>query len=183
MDQRQQEISELFSLWFLKLIIWPYMFDSSFCFSTRLKKNTLDTLFCISDWYPRLTLVSIGFGLRALFFSVQFPISRLPEGSYLSVLLVVRQQTLASFNEKATKLFSCLAVGLRQVCKPILCSPGRWNVSLGRNSEHLDRHVLVRILPGHSFLIFINSSKRFIREKFPLLFMAGYIMKRKAMFK
>lgn len=59
-------------------------------FFYEIKKNTLDTLFCISDWCPRLTLVSIGFGLRALFFSVQFPISRLPEGSYLSVLLVVR---------------------------------------------------------------------------------------------
>lgn len=73
MDQQEQEISELFSLWFLKLIIWPYMLESSFCFSTRLKKKkTLDTLFCISDWYPTLILVSIGFGLRALFFLYNF---------------------------------------------------------------------------------------------------------------
>lgn len=81
-------------------------------FFCEILKNPLDTRFCISDWYPTLTLVSIGFGIRALF-SVQFPISRITEGSHFSVLLVVRQWTLASFNEKATKLFSCLAVGLR----------------------------------------------------------------------
>lgn len=38
-------------------------------------------------------------------------------------------------------------------------------------------HVLVRISPILSFVIFVNSNKPFLEEKFSLLIMAGCIVK------